>query len=207
MLQPIVIPSSVIERPVPPEVRNWVSEARERVQTFQDRWDRPQIEQFVASDYEMVYQALDWIDETGLANGRRFMEWGCGFAVVCALASRLGWDAFGIEAEADLVAEGRQTIRSWKQPVELVQGNFLPAGAETLAGDPTLPSLNHPLPSAYDELGLEIDDFALVFAYPWPGEEEFFTDVFARYASEGALLLQFRGPYDLWLWRKVERRK
>lgn len=193
----------MIQRPIPPEVRSWISEARERVQAFQDRWDRPQIEQFVASDYELVYQALEWIGETGLADGRRFMEWGCGFAIVCALASRLGWDAFGIEAEAELIAEGRRTIRSWNQPVELVQGNFLPAGAEALADDPTLPSLGHPVASAYHDLGLEIDDFALVFAYPWPGEEEFFTDVFTRYARNGALLFQFRGPYDLWLWQKV----
>lgn len=207
MLQPIEIPSSVSERPVPPEVRSWISEARERVRTFQDRWDRPQIEQFVASDYELVYQALEWIGQSRLAAGGRFLEWGCGFAVVCALAAKLGWDAFGIEAEADLITEGRRTIEDWKQPVELVQGNFLPADAESLADDPTLPSLGHPLPSAYDELGLEIGDFDLIFAYPWPGEEEFFTDVFARHAANGALLFQFRGPYDLWLWRKVERRR
>jgi hypothetical protein len=79
-------------------------------------------------------------------------------------------------------------------------------GVEGLAADPTLPSLGHPVASAYDEIGLEIDDFSLVFAYPWPGEEDFLADVFLRYGAEGALLLQFCGPYDLRLWRRVGNR-
>ena len=68
------------------------------------------------------------------------MEWGCGFAVVASLAFALGFDSIGIEAETDLLHEGRKTIESWQAKVELVHGNFLPAGAETLADDPYLPS-------------------------------------------------------------------
>ena len=144
--------------------------------------------------------------EQRLVPGNRFLEWGCGFSVVCALAARLGMDAIGIEAERELLAQGRETIADWNQPVELVHGNFLPVGAEEMADDPTLPSLGHPLSSAYEELGLELDDFAMVYAYPWPGEEEFHQQVFARFAAPSALLLQFCGPYDLRLWRKSKQR-
>ncbi len=206
MLEVIDIPTDVMERSIPAEVRSWVHDARLRIQTFQDRWDRPQIEQFVASDYELVYQTLDWIVAAKLAEGSRFLEWGCGFSVVCALAARLGFDVVGIEAEAELLAEGRKTISQWQQPVELCWGNFLPAGAEAMADDPTLPSLGHPVEDAYEALGLDIDDFAIIFAYPWPGEEDFLRAVFQRFARPGALLLQFCGPYDLRLWRQTDRR-
>jgi len=205
MLTEIAIPTFTMDLPVPAEVRCWIHEARQRIEAFQDRWDRPQIEQFVASDYELVYQTLDWILQSRLPQGNRFLEWGCGFSVVCALAARLGMDAVGIEAEAELLRQGKATIAAWKQPVELHWGNFLPPGAERLADDPTLPSLGHSVPEAYPTIGMEIDDFAVVFAYPWPGEEDFLSHVFARYAAEGALLLQFCGPYDLRLWRRDRR--
>jgi SAM-dependent methyltransferase len=205
-LESIPLPAENMERIIPAEVRTWVSDARERIQAFQDRWDHEWIEQFVASDYELVYQTLDWLREERLLTGNRFLEWGAGFAVVSALAARLGFDAVGIEAEPTLYRHGQQTIRDWNQPVELVQGNFLPAGVEDMALDPTLPSLGHPVASAYEAIGLEIDDFSLVFAYPWPGEEDFLADVFLQYAADGALLLQFCGPYDLRLWRKSRKR-
>lgn len=201
-MQPIEVPRSVFDAPLPPEVRCWVGEAQRRIQAFQDRWDRPQIEQFVASDYELVYQTFDWIERTRLAPGRRFLEWGCGFAVVSCLAARIGWDVMGVEAEADLMAEARRTVAQWAQPVELVHGNFLPPGAEQTADDPTLPSLGHAVASAYQTHGVELDDFSIVFAYPWPGEEDFLAGVFQRHAAPGAILVLFCGPYDIRLWRR-----
>ena len=130
------------------------------------------------------------------------LEWGCGFAVVASIASHLGFDSIGIEAEQDLIRQGKQTVRDWQVPVELIRGNFLPPGAEQLAEDPMLPSLGHPLPSAYETLGLELDDFAVIYAYPWPGEDSFHMAVFDRFAATGALLLLFCGPNDIRLWRK-----
>ena len=205
MLESIKIPSSVMERPVPEQVLQWTRDAWARVRSFQDRWDRDSIEQFVASDYDLVFQTLEWIKEHHFCDGSRFLEWGCGFSVVCALASYLGWDAVGIEAESELLARGRETVEDWGLPVELVHGNFLPRGAERLSDDPTLPSLGHPVGAAYESLGLEIDDFAMIFSYPWPGEEDFHCDVFERHARPGALLLQYCGPYDLRLWRRGKR--
>jgi hypothetical protein len=50
---------------------------------------------------------------------------------------------------------------------------------------------------------LDLDDFALVYAYPWPGEDDFHEFVFDRYAASGALLMLFCGPNDVRLWRKA----
>jgi hypothetical protein len=217
MLTPISLPSSIDARPVPSSIRDHIERDLLRIQTFQDQWDRPQIEQFVAADFMHVFQTLDWILETQLTLGKHFLEWGCGFAVVTAMAASMQLDAIGIEAESDLIEHGRRTLQLWidsghsdassdRSLGELVLGNFLPAGSESLADDPYLPSLGHPQRSAYEQLGLDLDDFSIVYSYPWPGEDEFHRDVFDAHAAPGALLLLFCGPNDFRLYRRGTRR-
>ncbi len=196
-LQRINIPSSVADSPVASEIRSWISDARTRIEVFQDRWDRRPIEQFVAADYELVYQSLRWTLETQPLIGNRFLEWGSGFATMTALAATLGFDAIGIESEPTLFAQGQKTLADWNVQAELIRGNFLPRSAEQLADDPTLPSLGHESFNAYASLGLEIDDFAIIYAYPWPGEDDFLEAVFAEYSAPGAHLLLFCGPNDV----------
>ncbi|MEM9364348.1 MAG: class I SAM-dependent methyltransferase [Planctomycetota bacterium] len=216
MLQPIVFPQDVDARPIPHELRQLIADVRSRVEAFQDCWDRTQIEQFVAADYELVWQCLDWIVETQPRIGDRFLEWGCGFAAMTVLAASLGLDAIGIEAELELHAQGTQTLRDWLPNLtvcrgaaagksvraEIACGNFLPPGTEAMADDPTLPSLGHGGDNAYERLQLELDDFAIVYSYPWPGEEGFHQDVFHKCAEPGAILIQFLGPYDVAAWRR-----
>jgi hypothetical protein len=202
LIEPIAIPSSVDQTVIPAEVDSLIARSVARIEAFQDRWDQPQIEQFVAADFRHVYQSLTWIQATQPLIGSRFLEWGCGFAVVACMAARLGFTAIGIEAEPALLSNSDATVRDWSAAVERVQGNFLPPGAETLADDPMLPSLGHAVPCGYRQLGLDLDDFAIVYAYPWPGEDEFHEAVFDHYAAPGALLLMFCGPNDLRLGRK-----
>jgi hypothetical protein len=203
VLNRISVPSSVDQIPIPAAIQLRIAQAKNRIEAFQDRWDRPQIEQFVAADYELVFQTLSWTLESQQTIGRRFLEWGCGFAVVSAFAASLGLDVIGIEAEQDLLVEGRKTVLQWDAPVELIHGNFLPSGAESLAEDPTLPSLGHNAVDGYEQTGLDLDDFAIVYAYPWPGEDDFHESVFDRYSIRGALLMLFCGPNDVRLWRKT----
>jgi len=205
LLTPIPIPSTIDEIAIPGHLVDRIRKACDRIEAFQDRWDRQQIEQFVAADYELIWQAIHWMRDSVPMIGNRFLEWGCGFAVVSAMAVDLGLDAIGIEAENDLLAEGQKTMHDWGLSVELFHGNFLPPGANRLATDSMLPSLGHPVPEAYSQIGLELDDFAVVYSYPWPGEDDFHELVFDRYAENGALLLQFCGPNDVRLWRKVNR--
>ena len=206
MLTQIPIPSIVDAREIPPWIRDRIVHDQQRIQAFQDRWDRPQIEQFVAADFHHVYQSLDWILETQLTIGKRFLEWGCGFAVVTAIASALQLDSIGIEAESELIKNGHETLRNWDQGGELVEGNFLPAGSEQFADDQWLPSIGHAADPAYEELGFDLDDFAIVYSYPWPGEDEFHQEVFDNHAASGALLLMFCGPNDLRLFRRTSHR-
>ena len=203
VLTQIQIPSSVDTTPIPTELSARITSARNEIEAFQDRWDCPQIEQFVAADYPLVYQCLNWTLQSQPLLGQRFLEWGSGFSIVSAIAAEMGLNAFGIEAERDLLAMGRKTIQTWNVSVELVEGNFLPPGAAQLADDPMLPSLSHEVADGYAKIGLELDDFAMVYAYPWPGEDDFHEFVFDRYAASGALLMLFCGPNDVRLWRKT----
>ena len=204
MLVPIDIPSSVDQIAIPPNIQRWIEQTTQRIVAFQDRWDQPQIEQFVAADYGLVYQSLAWAAESTTMIGRRFLEWGSGFAVVSAMAATLDFDVIGIEAERSLFEQGIETLKNLDVQAELMHGNFLPPGAEELAEDSTLPSVGHPVDHAYEKLGLDVDDFALVYSYPWPGEDDFHELVFDRFAATGALMMQFCGPYDVRLWRKAK---
>lgn len=212
MLEKISIPSSVDAWSIPELTKRQIEEDQLRIEAFQDRWDQPQIEQFVAADFFHVHQSLQWTLKNQLMIGNRFLEWGCGFAVVSMIASSLGMDTVGVEAERLLLTQANETLRQWQNDettsvdVELVHGNFLPFGAEDLAIDDGLPSLGHPQASVYDLIGLDLDDFALVYSYPWPGEDSFHRDVFDRYGAAGGLLLMFCGPNDLQLFRKVKGR-
>ena len=100
MLTRIQIPSSVDTTPIPAEMATRIKSALGEIETFQDRWDCPQIEQFVAADYPLVYQCLNWDPEVPTSVGtQRFLEWGSGFSIVSAIAAEIGLNAFGIEAE------------------------------------------------------------------------------------------------------------
>lgn len=205
--QPLVaipLPPDIDTTPIPAEIAALIRHAQERIQCFQDRWDQPQIEQFVASDFELVFRVIRWIVDQRIMTGSRMLEWGCGFAIVAALASRLGLDVTGIEAEQRLLTEAETTVADFAAPVELVWGNFLPPGAESLALDPEFPSLGHRVPCGYQQIGADLDDFSLVFGYPWPGEWTFHEAVFARWAAPGALMALFYGPNDVRVWRKAE---
>ena len=122
---------------------------------------------------------------------------------VAGVAGLLGLDAIGIEAEEFLCEQARQLLDQEGISAEIWQGNFLPEGARGLAEpeDP-LVSLTHYIQSAYEQQDFSLSDFAIVFVYPWPGEEHFLKLVFDRFARHDALLLLYRGPFQIELYRK-----
>lgn len=197
------------EAPQTEAIRGLLHAAEERLQTFWDQWHRRPIEQYVACDFDYVASGLHsllqqtWPDGRKWLDGNTFCEWGSGFGIVTGLAALMGLDAVGIEAESFLVEQARDLLRERQIQAEIWQGNFLPRGAERLATHQSNhASLFHQIPPAYEEHAMELDDFALIFAYPWPGEEHFLREVFAKYARKQALLMMFRGPYQLELYRK-----
>ncbi|MEM1108266.1 MAG: class I SAM-dependent methyltransferase [Planctomycetota bacterium] len=159
---------------------------------------------FVPADYRRVYTGLAKVYDAGLAPTEQFCEWGSGFGVVAALAAQLGFEACGIELEHDLVPQAEAFVAEHDLDVAFACGSFIPESAEHLADvQDDLATLGRGVADGYDELGMDPDDFGLIYAYPWPGEEEVITTIFDAVAASGALLLTYRSTEDLVLQRKV----
>jgi len=141
---------------------------------------------FVSADYEVVLDALMQYRKPGL----RFLEWGSATGVITIIADLLGFDAYGIELEPGLVATARTLATKFDSSARFVAGSFLPTGYvwQSRDGDRRIGTLGSGA-SAYRELGYGLDDFDLVFAYPWDGERELMLDVMNRYGRSDAILL------------------
>src|SRR5438132_12539251 len=175
--------------PVPADVRAYLVEAERRIEHFQRT---ARVPGFVPSDYERVYHTLQTVAAMTLAPGRRLCEWGSGFGVVAGLAAMLDFDAYGIEIEPELATAARQLAGDFDLPVELVCGSFIPWGGEDLVDvGSTFAWLTPDGGNAYEEIGLDPDDFDVVFAYPWPDEEGVIWSMFERYAGTGAILITY----------------
>ena len=193
---------------MPAEIVAFLHEADERVSQFLQASPR-RATGFVPSDFKTVYHALQTITDTNLASGTSFCEWGSGFGVVTLLASMLEFAACGIEIEQELVDESRRMADDFGLPGEFVQGSFIPSGAESCVDEAYAENnteyswLITDAEDGYDELQLGPEDFDIVFSYPWPGEEYLITNLFEKYAAEGALLLTYNSLESVRLQRKL----
>jgi hypothetical protein len=193
------------EEPIPPNVARLLADAQRHIDALEGH-SRAAIPAFVPSDFELVYRGLLMIQSANLATGQRFLEWGSGFGVVTCLAVFVGFDAVGIEIEPQLVRVAETLAHVHGVVTQFACGSFVPQGAEPridLSGDIVWLSTHGG--DGYSELELEPDDFDVIYAYPWPGEEQVLFDLFAEFAATGALLLTYHGQDGLRLQRKVKR--
>lgn len=143
---------------------------------------------FIAADYERVYQALVLLKD----QAETFLEFGSGLGVIATTASLVGYDAFGIEIDPKLVRRSRELAEQYKATSEFAFGSFIPDAYEwsgefedeffkTIIDDR----------DGYDELDMELRDFDLVYGYPWPGERLFFLDIMNQFGRPGSLFMTF----------------
>lgn len=141
---------------------------------------------FVAADYDLVLKAL--IEHR--APGKRFLELGSATGVITILADLLGFEAYGIELDSSLVATARSLAGRFDSKARFVAGSFLPSGYRWEPGLSVWTEESIGLGrSGYLELGLALDDFDVIFGYPWGGEAEMMQDLVRKYGRRGALLL------------------
>ena len=162
---------------------------------------------FVPSDYLTVYACLKVIYDSHLLCGDRFCEWGSGVGVVASLAAMVGYESYGIEYDGNLCTVAEEICEDFDVPVKLVNGSFIPEGVEDLIEDAFAThdgelALHTDPDRAYDGIGYAINDFDLVFAYPWPNDVELTHQVFDRCATRGALLLAYYDDDTIALYRK-----
>ncbi len=141
---------------------------------------------FVPAEYEVVLTSL--LEHR--APKRRFLEWGSATGVITIMADLLGYDACGIELDASLVKTARALAERFDSKARFAAASFLPTGYhwKTADGDERTGTIGTG-ESGYLQLGQALEDFDVVFGYPWGGEEPMMHDLMAKYGRKDALLL------------------
>ena len=173
-----------------PELRARIDSVCEEGRAYWHRFDA-EVRQvrwhpFVPADYDLVRDALAPLR----APGRRFLEWGSATGVITIMADLMGFEACGIELDAALVRVARDLAARSGSGAQFATGSFIPMGWEwrPRSGDARTSTISHG-PSGYLELGRSLDDFDVVYAYPWSGEEPLLLDLFRCHGDRDALLL------------------
>jgi hypothetical protein len=185
---------SAAEAALDPTLRARVHALIDEGAEIYDRFDREVRDRhwhpFVPGDYGGILQALLEFRATEGGKGLKFLEWGSATGVVVIMADMLGFEAYGIELDAGLVSTARELAERYESRARFVAGSFLPTGYRwrPKTGDGRLGTIGQGT-SAYAELGHGLDDFDLVYAYPWSGEEPMMLDLMRAYGSSRARLL------------------
>lgn len=145
---------------------------------------------FVPADYDHVLRTLLSLRAPGL----RFLEWGSATGVITIMADLLGFEAYGIELDARLVRMARELAERYESKARFVAGSFLPSGYRyhSRTGDDRIGTIGYG-ESGYPALGHPLDDFDIVYGYPWHGEEPMMLDLMRAYGGSGARLVLHGG--------------
>lgn len=146
-----------------------------------DRWHS-----FVAAEYDRVLAVLTELRRPGM----RFLELGSATGIITIMADLLGYDACGIEIDERLVYMAREVAIRYGSRARFATGSFLPQGWawRPRDGDGRLGTIGEGV-SGYLELGVPLDEFDLVYAYPWGGEEAAMLDLLRAHGSPETRLL------------------
>ncbi len=159
---------------------------------------------FVPAEYDRVLAALVALRQPGL----RFLEWGSATGVITIMADLLGYDAYGIELDEELVAVAANMARRYDSGARFAAGSFLPEGYvwRPRDGDGRLGTVGEGA-SGYLRLGRSLDDFDLVYGYPWDGEDAVMHDLMRAHGGPdaGLVLQRVSGEVQLYRRGRIER--
>ncbi len=143
---------------------------------------------YASADYAQVFHALADLQGEAIT----CLEFGSGLGIATIMASRLGFDAYGIEAKDDLVDFSREFAEEFAPDAQFATGSFIPDAFEwnPAAGDESVRTFVDE-PDAYGEFGMELCDFDLIYAYPWPTEHALYHNILKQFARPGAKFLTY----------------
>lgn len=188
--------------PLPPDIAAFLADADARIDAFFEQRRHLKKFGFYPSDYEMGYRMLRAL--RGVTDPQRMCEWGSGFAVVAGLGALLGYEAWAIEIDPRLNVVARELLGDYQLKVEIVEGSFIPdeyARTEKISDLDTVTDLTGG--DVYGDIDLEIEDFDVIFAYPWPTEEQQYCDLFGQFADYGAVMVTYSMTEGMRTYRKV----
>ena len=169
-----------------------LSEFRSLWAEADDLWERhhdaPAFHGYVSADYLSVYESLARLRGSVLS----VLEWGSGLGIVTIMASRMGFEAYGIEAEPGLLKHSEYLAQAYGPNARFAQGSFIPDDFEWKPTDgDVVYRTDVDAASAYEDLDMELQDFDLVYAYPWPEEHTLYHNVMRKFARREAMLLTY----------------
>src|SRR6266568_7724590 len=100
---------------------------------FADHADH-QAPRFVPSVPERVFAVLEEVTTRKLPPNRVFCEWGSGFGTATCLAALLGYEAYGLEIDEELVRLSRAIARRLGIPVTMLCTSLFPEGYDASSG-------------------------------------------------------------------------
>ena len=167
---------------------------------------------FVPSVPEIVFAVLEEVTKRNLPPNRVFCEWGSGFGTATCMAALLGYEAYGLEIEEELVRLSRAIARRLGIPVEVICTSMFPKGYDWCSGVGRA-ELVRPesfgdyddedkRPLRYDGMEIDVAEIGLFFAYPWPEERELIQELFDAVAAEGAILVAYHTDKQVCVFRK-----
>ena len=192
--------------PLDPRLRGRLEQLGEEGWEIWARFDRDvrdhRWHSFVPAEYARILDALLPLRRPG----RTFLEWGSATGVITIMADLLGFDACGIELDGELAAMAVELAGRYGSGARFATGSFLPTGYAFHAkdGDARTGTVGQGL-SGYVKLGRPLDEFDVVYGYPWSGEEALMHDLMKRYGSPDACLLLHRVSGEVEAYRGGKR--
>lgn len=155
---------------------------------WEQHQDLPAFAGYVSADYRVVFDSLAEL------RGRVFnvLEWGSGLGVVTIMASRMGFEACGIESELSLVEYSEDFASQYGPEARFAQGSFIPDDFEWKPAEGE--DVNRTMidiAAGYDTLDMQLRDFDLIYAYPWPEEHTLFRNIIREFGHREAMLLSY----------------
>lgn len=153
---------------------------------WEEKQNRDDFESYASADFAAVFNALRELRP----HNQSFLELGSGLGVVTIMASRLGFDAYGIEAKTELIDYSRSFAAQLAPTAKFGRGSFIPNQFDwdPANGDESVRTFID-LPDAYGEIEMNLNDFDVIYAYPWPTEHELYNNFLSQYARAGSTFL------------------
>ena len=197
---------------LPDSLQALIDAADDRFEEFYAQQLNKRYPRYIASEPSQVYAALKWVEDQGLAQGQRFLEWGSGFGIATGMAALLGYKSTGIELREGLVEIARELMASQSIDADFLCTSYIPpgyheyetAGGSDLAADD---SFGHKLEGGPiyqdEEAEIDISEVDLFYGYPWPGEQEMMLKLFDAVAGEDAIFIAYFGDKEVCIYRKL----